>query len=252
MGLLSTLCIGDRAPAARRRCHSFTPSLYPSTEALESRLVLSLVAAQVAPTAATRDTLATNSFQNSGQVMAEPLVVQNGVLHAAGAVAHGLPFTAQQSTSQQIIVGSVFDTLTLTRDDQTPPTVNVVVDGSGRATGIGKFTSHATYALPASELQELLYGPYNLEHLAFTLDTGSGQIFGFYDVETAPLVPGTGTFSYRAQESFSGGTGRWDGITGGYCELGVVTIDLANLNSGQVVGQVSSVIVGSYSLPATD
>jgi len=48
MGLLSILCTGNSASTARRRRRAFTPSLHPSTEILESRVVLSHVAADVA------------------------------------------------------------------------------------------------------------------------------------------------------------------------------------------------------------
>jgi len=93
MGLLSILHVGDRGPAARRHRRTFTPSLMLGAENLESRIVLSHTAAQIAAPAAAA---ALKNFVINSVQLTNLQVVDN-VLHAAGTVTGtlaGLPFTA--------------------------------------------------------------------------------------------------------------------------------------------------------------
>jgi len=93
MGLLSMLRVGDRGPATRRHRRAFTSSFLTGVESLESRIVLSHAAAEVAAPAAAA---VNNNFVISGVQLTNFQVVDN-VLHAAGTVTGtlaGLPFTA--------------------------------------------------------------------------------------------------------------------------------------------------------------
>jgi len=99
MGILSLLRTSHRNPAARLRRQTFTPGLGLGVENLESRVVLSHAAAEVASPVVTDllHTVGSGNLNITG-VNLTNLQIVDGVLTAAGNVTGtlaGLPFTAQ-------------------------------------------------------------------------------------------------------------------------------------------------------------
>ena len=111
------------------------------------------------------------------------------------------------------------------------PVLTVQILGTGHATHLGRLTTNQSHCADPTSL-EFTSGE-------FTLTAANGdQLIGAYSGEFIPLEPPL--FSIDGQFTFTGGTGRFDGATGGGGASGV-----QNLVTGEatveLVGSISSV-----------